>query len=184
MVASHNTFTYLTPTKWWAKIINFAARCQSKTIDEQYKAGVRFFDIRIKNLSLGTSAYAYDYGHTVTTYKSTYLRVTTMIRRYSDCGFRIINEDSKNKELFREFCKMLISKYPANISQCIEGRDTWKVVAKGDYPNYAYIINYSRKTNHWWQFGIRWPWVESMQFPRPTQQEYEDTTKLYWYDFI
>jgi hypothetical protein len=30
------------------KLINFACRCQSKTIQEQYKAGARYFDLRFR----------------------------------------------------------------------------------------------------------------------------------------
>ena len=27
-LASHNTFTYLTPRKWWGRLLAFTARCQ------------------------------------------------------------------------------------------------------------------------------------------------------------
>lgn len=47
MIGSHDTFTYLKPcnsiyklgSRWW--------KTQCKTIEEQYKFGVRFFDIRV-----------------------------------------------------------------------------------------------------------------------------------------
>lgn len=47
MLGSHNSFSYLTPTKWWMKLFTPWAKCQNKTITEQYNAGVRYFDVRI-----------------------------------------------------------------------------------------------------------------------------------------
>lgn len=47
MLGSHNSFSYLTPTKWWMKLLTPWAKCQNKTIVEQYNAGVRYFDLRI-----------------------------------------------------------------------------------------------------------------------------------------
>ena len=39
--------TYLRPVKWWARLFNCFAKCQCEDITEQYKAGMRCFDIRI-----------------------------------------------------------------------------------------------------------------------------------------
>ena len=47
MIGSHNSFTYLTPTKWWGKMLAPWAKCQSLNIKEQYKSGVRYFDARV-----------------------------------------------------------------------------------------------------------------------------------------
>ena len=48
MLGSHNSLTYLPCRKWWMYLINFAAKCQSKTLSEQFHDGVRYFDIRLK----------------------------------------------------------------------------------------------------------------------------------------
>lgn len=48
MLGSHNSLTYLPCRKWWMYLINWAAICQSKNLSEQYHAGVRYFDLRIK----------------------------------------------------------------------------------------------------------------------------------------
>jgi len=47
MLGSHNSFSYLTPTKWWMKLLSPWSKCQNKTIVEQYNAGVRYFDVRV-----------------------------------------------------------------------------------------------------------------------------------------
>ena len=40
--------TYLPPKKWWMYPFRFMAKCQSKSIEEQYeKYGIRMFDLRI-----------------------------------------------------------------------------------------------------------------------------------------
>lgn len=48
MLGSHNSLTYLPCRKWWMYLINWAAKCQSKTLGQQYHDGVRYFDIRIR----------------------------------------------------------------------------------------------------------------------------------------
>lgn len=46
-LASHNSLSYLVPQTWWGKILTPWTKCQDKNIYEQYRAGVRLFDIRI-----------------------------------------------------------------------------------------------------------------------------------------
>ena len=46
--ASHNTFSYAEPLQWWLRPFAFVARCQSKTLQEQVEAGIRVFDLRIR----------------------------------------------------------------------------------------------------------------------------------------
>ena len=47
ILASHNSLTYYKP-QWYLRPLAWIGRCQSKTIQEQYELGVRYFDIRIK----------------------------------------------------------------------------------------------------------------------------------------
>ena len=48
MIGSHNSFTYLKSTNSVINAVSAFWRCQVKSIQEQYKAGVRFFDVRVK----------------------------------------------------------------------------------------------------------------------------------------
>lgn len=49
ILGTHNSWTYLKPRKWWMYLLRFAARCQDKSIYEQYeKYGVRCFDLRVR----------------------------------------------------------------------------------------------------------------------------------------
>lgn len=49
VLGSHNSWSYLTPKKWWMKLIRFTAQCQKADIFEQYsKYNVRCFDLRVR----------------------------------------------------------------------------------------------------------------------------------------
>lgn len=48
MLASHNSFTYQKPQKWWMYLLNFSAKCQSKDWKYQLKMGVTSFDLRVR----------------------------------------------------------------------------------------------------------------------------------------
>ena len=48
-LASHNTFTYLTPRKWWGRLLAFTARCQRVNPFEQLLVyGAQMFDLRVR----------------------------------------------------------------------------------------------------------------------------------------
>lgn len=46
-LGTHNSMTYLPLKNWWMYPFNWLAKCQSKTIEEQFNKGIRVFDIRI-----------------------------------------------------------------------------------------------------------------------------------------
>lgn len=48
MIASHNSMSYLSPTKLWMKICKPWSKCQKDDINAQLDKGVRYFDIRIR----------------------------------------------------------------------------------------------------------------------------------------
>jgi len=48
LLASHNSWSYLRPKKWWMRLLRFTSRCQDVGIREQYEIyGVRCFDLRL-----------------------------------------------------------------------------------------------------------------------------------------
>lgn len=50
-LASHNTFTYLTPRTWWMRILAFTARCQRVGLNRQLNLGAQMFDLRVRFVS-------------------------------------------------------------------------------------------------------------------------------------
>lgn len=47
MIGSHDSFTYCKSTSWWYNHAKKYWKTQRRSIEEQYKWGVRFFDIRV-----------------------------------------------------------------------------------------------------------------------------------------
>lgn len=48
ILATHNSLSSYAPKRWWMRLLNPFAQCQSLGIEEQYKRGVRMFDIRVR----------------------------------------------------------------------------------------------------------------------------------------
>lgn len=48
MIGSHNTFTYMRPSKRWMYLLIPFARCQSRSIAEQAKRGAMLADMRVR----------------------------------------------------------------------------------------------------------------------------------------
>ena len=48
MLGSHNSLTSLPCRKWWMYLINWAAKCQSKTLNTQFHDGAKYFDFRVR----------------------------------------------------------------------------------------------------------------------------------------
>lgn len=48
ILASHNSWSYLPPKKWYMKPFRFVAQCQDYDIRTQYEHGVRCFDLRLQ----------------------------------------------------------------------------------------------------------------------------------------
>lgn len=62
MLGSHNSLSYL-PIKGWRKILSLWTKCQSKTIEEQYNSGVRYFDLRVRKV--GKEGWWYCHNNTI-----------------------------------------------------------------------------------------------------------------------
>ena len=117
MLASHDSFTYDTPTNPLLNLISIFWRCQKKDIKEQYDLGVRIFDIRVaryKNRWYGAHGF----------YRAKHINFNTisdvckhfklefpnsMIRIYLEN-----NVDGKNKnilDLYLQECEVAWNKY-------------------------------------------------------------------------
>lgn len=47
LVGTHNTMSYLAPRTWWGRLLRVFARCQDLSLEEQIRAGVKVFDLRV-----------------------------------------------------------------------------------------------------------------------------------------
>lgn len=114
ILGSHNSWSYLKPKKWWMKLIAFTARCQSKSIIQQYfNYNVRCFDLRIRFNKKGKLVIA----HGIIEYDADCIDdYLDMINIWGDCIIRVIhearNERQYKPELFKKFCNKLEASYP------------------------------------------------------------------------
>lgn len=144
-IASHDTMAYLKPRKWWMRLFNFMAQCQSKTIEEQYELGIRMFDLRIK----------YDkdlnprFAHGLVEYDKKIEDVLDYLAsREETCFVRIILENPKSKLIERYSIKFVedvntwVNKYSNLVF--FEGRRKcdWKLLIDlGPNPDYVQMIS-------------------------------------------
>lgn len=118
-LGSHNSMSYLPVQKWWMKFISFAARCQSKTFIEQYNAGVRIFDVRIKWEENNKDPNHWVFAHGLVSFKSDIKELFNFLESKGDTKVRLIleyNKPPKNEreivEKFTEDCFHLKYAYP------------------------------------------------------------------------
>lgn len=109
ILASHNSWTYLPPKKWWMWLLRFTAKCQRLSIQEQYEMGVRCFDLRVKWID-GKMVVA----HGIVQYDIDAQQVVDdliWLNEKGDCFVRLIHEIRNKyentptaKNYFRNFC--------------------------------------------------------------------------------
>ena len=113
-IGTHNSMTYLKPSKWYMYMFRFAFRCQSLTIDQQLECGIRVFDLRVRMNKNNKWVFA----HGLVEFKGDNIYdVVERISKYNDCKVRIMwettNEDYPiEAETFISLCRTLESQYP------------------------------------------------------------------------
>ena len=157
ILGSHNSWTYLTPKKWWMRLLAFTARCQSKTIGEQYfDYNVRCFDLRIRFDKYGNPVLA----HGIIEYDINCLNLDNL-NKLDNCIIRVIHE-ARNKEqykpnLFKKYCENLEVSYPRIKFFCGRNMYNWEVIYnfKNDYTVKEYYSSVCKPQliDDWW------PWL-------------------------
>ena len=154
-LGTHNSMTYLKPKKWYLYPFRFMARCQSKTIQEQYEEyGIRFFDLRIKFDKNGNPEFA----HGSISYKEDVDYILRYLNsRNEEVKVRFVLEIKKPNELqenlFKLYCALCESLY-SNI-KFNNGRRKcdWQVVYDFENPEPEYDEKVSSTT---WKIWDDW----------------------------
>lgn len=137
IIGSHNSWSYLKPSKWWLWPFIFMAKCQSKNLIEQYyKYNIRCFDLRVRFNKYGKIVVA----HGFMEYDINYFELSRdlqFINERGDCYVRIIHEvrnrkqyDNSNRHIFTAFCDELEQLYRNIKFYCGRNLYNWEV----DYP--------------------------------------------------
>lgn len=98
-IGTHNSMTYLSPKKWYLYPFQFLAKCQNKTIEQQYSEGIRLFDIRISY----TKNKEIEFRHGLMAYKGNVYKTLKYLNSQKDkVKVRILLEKSsqENDEMF------------------------------------------------------------------------------------
>lgn len=98
-IGTHNSMTYLSPKKWYLYPFQFLAKCQNKTIEQQYSEGIRLFDIRISY----TKNKEIEFRHGLMAYKGNVYKILKYLNSQKDkVKVRILLEKSsqENDEMF------------------------------------------------------------------------------------
>lgn len=119
-IGTHNSLTYLTPKKWWQKLIRFTAKCQAVDYKKQYELGARVFDVRLwydddLKMEVRHGRISYKIGYTV------FFNMLDFLEEKGDCYVRILCEEdsfAKNdpividkEKCFIEDCRYIESMY-------------------------------------------------------------------------
>lgn len=177
-LASHNTLSYLNPKRYYLRPFKFLARCQSKTIEEQYNNyGIRFFDFRVSfnkdnKVIFKHGLFEYKSDKTIDDY------LTFLQDQQEPVVVRILLEEFKNnghEELFSELCSRLETTY-SKIKFCggtyKRGK---KVYSFKTYNDIKYIELHSSVTDTYGFFDEFFPWIYAKLNNKINIYELKDT---------
>lgn len=200
MLGSHNSYTYLKGVngslynrfvKYW--------RCQTKTIQEQYKAGVRFFDIRVctENVKIGDKERVmWRSCHGKVNVDNLFTTLSILCKQFqslgSDVKIRILLEKGSSNDVnfFKQEVDKVLKRYSSMITQIVI-KDNWEVLYedwKGlSLIDYCYIPWNSGKS--WWynvthfSFSSISSWAKKHN-PTITDEILKDCNTIYFMDMI
>jgi len=128
--------SYLKPKTWWGRLFGFVARCQSKTIEEQWNAGVRYFDLRIGY----DSDWNAEFRHGAIAYKGDVEDVIKWLETKAESvlepvWIRILLEKGRESrvpgacvDMFRADCERWQRLYPKLFFHCGRQKSDWQVL--------------------------------------------------------
>lgn len=132
-LGTHNSMSYLKPKKWYLYPFRFMARCQKKSIEEQYKLGARMFDIRVyyddkfnAEFRHGSMAFKGDVESTLRSLNSKkrtiYIRLIFEENKYNNCESKALK--------FIQDCKRWETEYANLKFFCGRRKYDWKQLYK------------------------------------------------------
>lgn len=179
--------TYLKPVKWYMYPFRFMARCQSKTIKEQYsKYNARMFDLRVY-FKDGVPRFR----HGLITYKGDVFNVLNYLNSKKDVEVRMILEDTKadlyQEEAFKSFCAFIVKNYDSIKFFGGRRKSDWKVIYDFNYyPTYLdkYSSVNNETTNYTGTVLDDWfPWIYA-KFHNKKNIKEGTTRKYLFIDFV
>lgn len=176
IIGTHNSMTYLRPQKWYGWFMIPFARCQRKTIEEQWYDGARCFDLRIRFTKQGEPYFAH--GLYECTHKANPAHVLEelyklMLRDNEQAVVRLILEDpdkqNYNVYYFEQLCRVWETHQARqsvtvnNVLRFFGGnrKGDWAQIVEFDYkPNLTQYVGSMMEDARWYEkivpFAYAW----------------------------
>ena len=179
------------------------AKCQNKTIQEQYNAGARWFDIRLV-MKPKESPYCFDvyFAHGITEFRGNLDEVFGFLSSKDDAFCRIILERGDNAEAFKTFVRLVMLTYPnLKVTQIAKKGDWGSIITPNATFPYTMKDAYasSNTYNEKWKNakGILknkmvsglliddlWPWIYAKLHNKKNIEKYKDENICLLIDFV
>lgn len=198
ILGAHNANTYLEPRKWWMKLINFTSKCQKLTINDQFKHGVRYFDLRIrydKKLGMFINCHGlveYYESLSITVYNLTYLAAKIApepiyIRFVYDDTFNNHINDYNFTDLFIKHI-LPIFRHDENIIWQLIKKSSWKHIDSNNRPQPTIVDCFKNYRGYKWIPWPRWWAKKNNKRLKKFMDEYQEGTPdkdtVFLFDFV
>lgn len=184
-LGSHNSMSYLKPKNLLMWPFKFMAKCQKVDITEQYKLGVRLFDLRISFTERGVP----EFRHGAIAYRG---RVFDSLKELNSLGknikVRVLLENSKyskrkdeQEQLFKLFCTHIKNAYTNLKFFCGRRKYDWKLVYDFGVKDPQIVQKISSMT--WKKWDDWYPWLYAKIMNKKNIAK-ADTKKWLLLDFV
>ena len=183
MIGTHDSFTYLSPRNKIFKLFSFLWRTQTKSLEEQLKLGVQYFDVRVRR-----SRNKWRVCHGIVDFNLTFNRLSDIFN-YMPGRVRLILEkgDILDESLFKKEIAQCIE-YPNLAFSCI--KKGWIVLINRDPKliDYTYIPWLSNLT--FWENIKRFNFFSTIKRNAKecntviTENKIKDPTVIYFMDYV
>lgn len=138
---SHNTMSYLKPIHWYNRIFIRWSKCQSKTLQEQYESGIRWFDIRINKINNN-----WNIVHNKVIYTNDLQYVLSYLNSTKDmCHIRLMYDDRRNKSQSEsDSCTKDFKTFISKIKVKFKNIDIYETIT---YWNWTYLNKDNKYTD-------------------------------------
>lgn len=167
-IGTHNSFTYLPPARWYGYFMLPFARCQSKTAAQQYDAGARCFDVRVR---FDKRTGAPQFAHGLLLLRGNVLAELKRLSLHAKgemLYLRVVLEDTKahpyNETEFKTFCRFLQSNFHGSYTLFQGNRKgDWKQVVDFDFkPALAQCVGSMAEDARWHEKIVPWLYARRM----------------------
>lgn len=187
MIGSHDSFTYMAARNLLVNIFSGLWRTQDKSIEAQYKSGVRFFDIRLfRDGKVWRAAHGLaEFGMT---YRDLSWAARDFAKMFPGCRFQIWLEKGSDEdwELFKVEAEPLKKRYKWALTQLVR-KKPWEVHYRcGDFPDCEYLAFRDWTWRNVLLGLFRSPirkWAKEKNIT-PTKEQRADRNKVYYMDFV